>query len=495
MEDIEKKLHPHEKKILLALQKLTAGTPAQISRHSKLPEASVHKAGMWVKVKNLVEEQTKITESAEITEEGERYLKEGLPEVLLARFLYKGSRPVTALGRHIPALSVALAWAKAKGLVEFSEKNIRLTKNGREFIEKRAEDPAMEALRQAKTNHIVSDLEILRELKKRRLVETRIRKEKIFKLTKEGRALVPKIKTAKDQIGLLTTELIKTGRWKAREFRPYDVNTPVPKIIPAKLHFYTNFRNMVRKKLVAMGFEEVKSGYVELEFWNSDALFMPQDHPARGIHDIFKISSIKSGSVRDRGLLDRVSKTHKNGWITGSIGWGHWDPQQTVKAVMRSQTTAVSARTLATIKPDSGKYFTIDRCFRPDVLDANHSFEFDQCEGIVIGEHLTLKHLLGFLEIFGKEIAGAEQVRFRPSYFPFTEPSVEMDCLVNGKWLEVVGSGIFRPEVTKPLGIDKPVLAWGFGFARLAMIKLGITDIRDLFTQDLSALRTKGMQL
>jgi phenylalanyl-tRNA synthetase alpha chain len=217
---------------------------------------------------------------------------------------------------------------------------------------------------------------------------------------------------------------------------------------------------------------------------------MPQDHPARGIHDVFHLKTQRRGRISNQDVLRKVSETHRNGWITGSAGWGSWNPEQTLNLVLRSQTTAVSARTLAS-GARHGKFFTIDRCFRPDVVDATHSFEFHQCEGIVAGEGMNLRHLLSYLEIFGKEIAGAKDVRFRPGYFPFTEPSVELDCLVNGKWVEMAGAGIFRPEVSLPLGVNVPVLAWGIGFGRLAMIKLGITDIRDLFSHDLEWLRNK----
>ena len=137
------------------------------------------------------------------------------------------------------------------------------------------------------------------------------------------------------------------------------------------------------------------------------------------------------------------------------------------------------------------KMFIIDKVFRPDVLDAKHLVEFDQCEGIVVDEGLSFKHLLGYM----KEIAimlGAENIKFKPSYFPFTEPSVEAYVkFPKLGWMEIGGAGIFRPEVTKPLGVDVPVLAWGIGIGRLAMMKLGVSDIRYLYSDNLGWLRNK----
>jgi phenylalanyl-tRNA synthetase alpha chain len=117
--------------------------------------------------------------------------------------------------------------------------------------------------------------------------------------------------------------------------------------------------------------------------------------------------------------------------------------------------------------------------------------EFDQCEGIIVGKNVTFRHLLGMLKEFAKEVLGTEKVKFVPHYYPFTEPSVDMYIYFPKmkKWVEVVGAGMFRPEVLKPLGINYPVLAWGFGFSRLAMLKLEIDDIRYLFAKDLAWLR------
>ena len=159
--------------------------------------------------------------------------------------------------------------------------------------------------------------------------------------------------------------------------------------------------------------------------------------------------------------------------------------------ILRSQGTVLSARQLHKAKIP-GKYFGVVRCFRPDDVDATHAADFYQTEGIVLGEEVNLRTLLGLLKVFAEEVAGAKQVRYVPGYFPFTEPSVEVHMLhPELGWTELGGSGIFRPEVTVPMGIEVPVLAWGLGIDRMAMVSMGINDIRELFSFDIEQVRLR----
>jgi phenylalanyl-tRNA synthetase alpha chain len=190
--------------------------------------------------------------------------------------------------------------------------------------------------------------------------------------------------------------------------------------------------------------------------------------------------------------LSRVAKTHENGNDTCSSGWGYrFDIERAKRLVLRSQGTAVSARTLASTPNIPGKYFSIARCFRYDQVDATHATDFFQVEGIVLGADINFRTLLGLLNLFAHEVAQAKEVKFVPAYFPFTEPSVELHVRhPRLGWMELGGAGLFRPEVTVPLGVHVPVIAWGLGLDRMAMVALGIHDIRDLFTTDLELLRT-----
>ncbi len=410
-----------------------------------------------------------------LTEEGREYLAGGFPEINLIRLLKerKGCAEISEI--EMPYKNIAILWAKRNGWIRIEGGKVFLTDLGYEQVEKETYE-LYEALKEVAGSGACSDERLLSILFSRKLVK----KVKDIKVPEE--------------IAQLTEELIISGKWReAKGFKKYDIHVPVPELIYGKKHPYVQFIEEVREKLVEMGFEEVKSPIVELEFWNCDTLFMPQDHPARSLHDIFYIAHPDKGEVKDKNLLERVVLTHKNGWLTGSKGWGYFSIEKTLNLVLRSHTTPSSIRYLASMEEErEAKVFCIDRVFRPDVIDRTHLMEFDQCEGIICGKSVTFRHLLGILKEFAREVLGCEKVRFVPHYFPYTEPSVEMYVYHEKlrKWIEVVGAGMFRPEVLKPLGIEKSkVLAWGFGFSRLAMLKLEIDDIRYLFAKDIEWLR------
>ena len=230
---------------------------------------------------------------------------------------------------------------------------------------------------------------------------------------------------------------------------------------------------------------------IETEFWNFDALFQAQNHPSRTWTQTYRLKKPKKGKLPGKKTVKKVKASHENGWKTGSKGWGYkWSKDKAKKLMPRAHTTCLSARKLAKGPDIPGKYFAIARCYRPDVIDATHAVEFNQVEGIVVDKDLNFRNLLGILKQFAKEIAGAENVKFYPDYYPFTEPSVQMSVKHSELgWIELGGAGIFREELTKPLGVDVPVIAWGLGIDRLAMLALDIKDIRYLFSQDLEWLR------
>lgn len=294
-----------------------------------------------------------------------------------------------------------------------------------------------------------------------------------------------------DEVGALTPQILKEGSWRGKKFRKYNIDLSPPRICFGRRHPYRIFLDQVREKLVSMGFSEMEGPIIESEFWNMDALFMPQFHPARAIHDVYFVKGPLYDEKIPEQQISRVASTHERGGDIGSTGWGYkFDSRRTRRLIMRSQGTAVSARTLASNPSIPGKYFSIARCFRYDQVDATHAPDFFQVEGIVLGEEIHFRTLLGLLTLFAKEIAFAKEIKFLPAYFPFTEPSVEMHVAHPQLGLmELGGAGFFRPEVTKPLGINVPVIAWGLGLDRLAMMALKISDIRDLFSSDLSFIR------
>jgi len=298
-----------------------------------------------------------------------------------------------------------------------------------------------------------------------------------------------------EEITQLTPELIITGKWRTTKLQKYNIEAPVAKTWPGKKHPYIAFLEMVREKLVTLGFKEMTGTSVETSFFNFDALYTPQDHPAREVSGIYYVKQPEYGDVsKYKTALAHVKATHENGWKTGSTGWRYkYSTQEAKRLILRGHGTCLSARTLLTKDLEiPSRYFSIARVYRPEIVDKTHLSEFNQVEGIIVDENLTLKDLLGVLGKFALEIAGADKVQFKPDYFPFTEPSVELSAYKKGYgWVEFGGSGIFRPEVTEPLGIKVPVIAWGLGIDRLFMMHAGIDDIRSIFSQDLEWLRRK----
>jgi phenylalanyl-tRNA synthetase alpha chain len=316
-----------------------------------------------------------------------------------------------------------------------------------------------------------------------------------FGLSADGEAAAAALAAAGitgDEIGGLTPEMLESGSWRGKTFRPYNVKVPPTRLVPGRSNPYAKFLEDVKDKLSSLGFEEFDGPLVETEFWNSDALFMPQFHSARDIHDVYHVAEPKKAKAIEEPWLSRVAAAHENGGNTGSRGWNYvFDREFTKRLILRSQGTVLSAKTLPGANIP-GKYFGIVRCFRYDRVDATHLSDFYQTEGIVLGEDVNLRTLLGMLDMFAREVAGAKEVKYVPGYFPFTEPSVEVHIKhpVLG-WFELGGSGIFRPEVTHSLGVEVPVAAWGIGIDRMALMALGLNDLRELFSYDIEHVRLR----
>ena len=295
-----------------------------------------------------------------------------------------------------------------------------------------------------------------------------------------------------NEIGEVTPKMLSSGEWKNGVFRGYNIAVPPARVIPGRTNPYVQFLESVKDKLCSLGFQEFDGPLVETEFWNGDALFMPQFHAARDIHDVYRIKNPTHAKSIEEPYLTNIANVHKDGGNSGSRGWNYeFDNEFTRRLILRSQGTVLSAHQLHKAEIP-GKYFGIARCFRYDKVDATHLSDFYQTEGIVLGKDVNLKTLLGFLEMFAKEIAGATEVKYVPGYFPFTEPSIEVHIKhpVLG-WFELGGSGIFRPEVTKAMGVDCPVLAWGIGIDRMALMALGLNDLRELFCEDIERVRQR----
>ena len=299
-----------------------------------------------------------------------------------------------------------------------------------------------------------------------------------------------------DEVNLLTPEMLADDSWRTKKFRRFDLSIPPPRRVAGRRHPYREYLDFVRRRMLALGFEEMRGELVESEFWLMDALFMPQFHAARDIHDVYLVAEPQRSPPVSGPAAERVAAVHQDGGQTGSRGWRTpFDAEASRRLLLRSQGTVLSARWLQRARVP-GKYFAIARCFRPDEVDATHAADFYQCEGIVLGENIDFVTLLGLLRLFAREVAGAEEIHFAPAYFPFTEPSVEVHIRhPQVGWMELGGAGIFRPEVTWPQGVEVPVIAWGLGLDRMAMMAMGIDDIRDLFASDLNKVRSTRIRM
>ncbi len=495
LNNILESLHPKEKQILTMIGRGLASL-SDIVRETSLNTDTVMWALNLLKDKGLV----RIVKDQEIKYvlgiEGQKYLRIGFPEVRLIRKL-KEHVPIEELNLWYDELTYGIPWAIRhkwiKIYTKHGKKFITLTDNGKSYLNKTYEFEEILKKISSGLPLINSDIMLIKELKNR----GDIIREKIFttisriELTSLGHEVLKELKL-EEEITSLTSDIIVSGKWKYVKFKPYDIDSPTEPLIPGRRHPYREIIDEIREILLSFGFEEVSSPPIELNFWNCDALFMPSDHPARSIHDIFYIKGFHLNMIQNQDLLKRVKETHENGWITGSIGWGNWDQSLALKLILRSQTTAVSVRYLSILSQGDlpRKMFIIDRNYRPDRIDAMHLPEFNQCEGVVIAEHVNLRHLMGYMKTIA-EAFNIKDIRFQPAFFPFTEPSV-VGYIKHPTlgWIEALPGGIFRPEVTLPLGIKVPVLAWGLGIDRLAMVALNIDDIRLLFSSDLEWLRT-----
>ena len=503
-------LRAHEQKVLLALEKLNGkASVEQLISEAELSDAAVMRAALTLQEKKLGKIHAEPQVIIKLGAEGETHAENGLPERRLVKALAKLGgeaeldKAVAEAGLDPKFRQIALGWVLKKNWAVYDSKTSTLRIADHLLHQVAVPEGNDEKLlrylhgkNQAPLNVLSAELQAaVQNLKKRKLLTTEDKTHRILEITATGKRAAKEEAATTEEVTQLTPELIITGKWRTTKLQKYNIEAPVAKTWPGKKNPYLSFLEEVRAKLVTMGFKEMTGTNVETSFFNFDALYTPQDHPAREEVGIYFVKKPKFGDLSAyEAAVANVKATHENGWRTGSSGWGYkYSTQESKRLILRGHGTCLSARTL--LNPNleiPSRHFSIARCYRPEVVDKTHLSEFNQVEGIVVDEKLTLRDLLGVLEKFALEIAGADKVRFKPDYFPFTEPSVELSAYKKGYgWIEFGGSGIFRPEVTLPLGVKVPVIAWGLGVDRLFMMRSGVDDIRDIFSQDLDWLRRK----
>ena len=308
-----------------------------------------------------------------------------------------------------------------------------------------------------------------------------------WKINQSGISVDPNLLVEKEMVTEITPELLQSDNWRDAEFRSFDVTLESATPRTGRSHPMQALIERIRNIFLEMGFSELVEDYVQTAGWNMDALFIPQDHPAREMQDTFYLDNPEKMELPD-DVMSLWSGIHKHGGDTGSVGWGgDFSKETSQKGLLRTHTTVNTIQYLADNPSKPCRMFTVDRVFRKEAIDRTHLPEFHQIEGIIMEEGANLQMLVTTLKTFYHKM-GYPEVRVRPAYFPYTEPSLEIEVKWRGKWLELGGAGIFRPEVTEPLGVNWPVCAWGMGLERLAMLVLGLDDIRQLYISDLEWL-------
>lgn len=439
--------------------------------------------------------------------DGEPYVSAPLPErVIVDVLIAQGGRcKLTEIPQHCAldagAVGQTLRWLSQRGWARKEGDDLVLTDDGRASPGRAQPD---EALLKALAGGRVATREQLAEAgiaidaaveflsKRKGFLIIKERTARRAALTDAGLALARSGVTGRRSVTQLTPELLADGGWRTVDLQPYDVTLAAKKLYPGKEHAFQRTLDRVRRVFLEMGFTEIVSPWVESSFWDFDALFQPQDHPARDMQDTFYVSRPERSRLPDPELVDRVKAAHETGGDTGSSGWQYrWRRELAAKPVLRTHTTAATIRALARHAPGTpGKYFVIGPVFRRETVDYKHLPVFHQVDGIIVDPHASLATLLGTLKSFYRKM-GFDDVQINPSFYPYTEPSAEV--LVNLKsreeWVEMGGSGIFRPEVTLPLGLGDRVLAWGLGLERLAMMIHNLTSIGQLYFATMPWLR------
>ncbi|MFH1786643.1 MAG: phenylalanine--tRNA ligase subunit alpha [archaeon] len=481
---LEKTLHPIEKKVLIAVGGREISTVDDLVSLTSLKEVEVMRALQWLGSKDLIEVKRDSIEFVKLKDESFTFPERGALKQIVEK-----PTPVKEIDR------AAVTWLFKRGWADIVDNTMYATDDGKAAVNSTLPDERLlSKLKQAgelALSQIEPELlEGLELLKQRPRVIQIVKKAVIeVKPSKKGLKLYNEGITIEDEVNQLTHEMLASKSWASKKFRRYDLAAPVPQLYPGKRHPLQKYIDKVRTIFLEMGFEERAGPLIESAFWNFDALFQPQDHPARDLADTFYLSKPATQPIPYK-YVPEVKAMHEHGAESDSTGWQYqWREDEAKKAILRTHTTAVTVRALSEVKPPA-KVFCLGRVFRNETLDYSHLAEFHQVDGIVVDENVTFRNLLGYLKEFYERM-GFKKVRFRPAYFPYTEMSVEPEVYFKEKkqWIELGGSGMFRPEVTEPFGIKCPVLAWGLGLERLVMLTEGLDDLRDLYRNDLTWLR------
>ncbi|MEX0862790.1 phenylalanine--tRNA ligase subunit alpha [Nitrosopumilus sp.] len=452
--------HDIEKKIILSLRTIPKQTPETLEKSTQLSPDQIRRGIEWLKLKDLALVTESKTSIFSLGKNGVESFQKGLPERRLLNLLQNGPRKISDLQKELGSVfGPSMGLARKNNWIEATSEQISINKLPVE-------------LPGEKTLKLIGDKKLSKE---------EIDFNDLSGLLQRPDFIIEDI--------IKTKEIILSDSAKDIELSDstgdIDVEAKVPEVFVARTHPLKDTIDEIREIFVTLGFSEILGNMTQSSFWNFDALFTPQDHPARELQDTFYLDKISTKKIGTPEQIRKVSESHKKNWRY------QWDINEARKMVLRTHTTSVTIKHLAETKPDEARIFSLGRVFRNEKVSYKHLVEFNQVEGVVVGKDASLRNLMGIQREFYKRI-GITKIKFWPTFFPYTEPSLQTMVYNEklGKWIELFGMGIFRPEVTKPLGITKPVLAWGGGIERIAMLKYDLNDVREFYNNNLGWLRS-----
>jgi phenylalanyl-tRNA synthetase alpha chain len=480
LKEIIQSLHPLERKVISLVEE--GMLFSDLEQKSGMGQVEIMKALQMLSAKEILQFEALTSEKVILTQEGKKYLNDGLPEIKAALAISDGAKTVPEIikrsGLTSQEIGKSLGVLRSHNFLNSGTDGFSLTIPVDKIKKKIGhKDYLMSPL---------LDSPLTNDFIKRKIVKVIVKKNWKINLTNLAKLLQKEDLSGSEMVENLTPEIIRERSWQGKQFRKYDVHISVPVQAIGRRHPMMESNNILRDVFIEMGFKEMEGPIVESEFWCFDALWIPQDHPARDEQDTF---FLEGDAVIPIDYAKKVKIMHEQGIKKSHTPEGNFSFDITKRRILRTHSTATSFRYLRMLgerlqkgKTINGKYFYCAHNFRNEAMDATHLAEFFQAEGFIIANELSLADLMGFVKEYYSKL-GINTIRFKPTFNPYTEPSMEahyFDAKMN-KWYALINSGIFRRETLEPFGLgEKRIIAWGMGASRVATLLTGANSMRDI---------------